>query len=146
MKGWGWFGGAMGGCPMRMDERQYHIIAAAWKAYEFSRAIPRGRLIVDFDRVEFAMVAPAKNGGFVRTLNGGNTLVVYDGRDFYLACVQAGSVVLALPAGFRPAALEQFGHDGSSRQVPFVRVLGDKLMFEAVAAKDGAMYYCLQGN
>ena len=140
------YGGAMGGCPMRMDERQYRIIAAAWKAYEFSRAIPRGRLVVDFDRVEFAMAAPAKDGAFVRTLNGGNTLVVFDGKDVYLGCVQAGPVVMALPAGFKPSGLEQFGHDGSRRAIPFSSILSDRLMFEATAAKDGAMYYRLGGN
>jgi hypothetical protein len=139
------YGGAMGGSPMRMDERQYRIIAAAWKAYEFSRTIPRGRLVVDFDRLEFAMAAPAADGAFVRTYNGGNTLAVYDGKNLYLACVQAGPVVLVLPKGFRPTALEQFGQDGHSGEIPFTAVLGDKVMFEAGAAKDGVMYYRLRG-
>jgi hypothetical protein len=100
--------GAMGGCPVQMTKEQYHIVSAAWKIYEFARGADRGRLHIDYDRLEFATC-----DGRLRTYQGGNILAAYTPEAIYLASLLDTRAIIDLPGGFEAAAVDRVDRSGA---------------------------------
>ncbi len=136
--------GAMGGCPVRIEDEQYRVLSAAWKLYEFSRGADRGNLRVDFDRMEFSAGQPGDKC-FVRTYQGANILAVYRGRDIYLASLLDAKAIINLPSGFEIERIERIDRDGAKSDVEWKKCLGDKAIFKALSSRDQTYYYQIQG-
>jgi hypothetical protein len=136
--------GAPGGHPVTPMREQYRTISAAWKMYEFARDAGRGKLRIDYDRMEFS-TDPADGGPFVRTYQGGNVLAVYAGKDVYLATLLDAKVVIDIPDGFDVSSVERIGRDGTRSAVLFRKVLKTRILFQALSSRDETWYYHIQG-
>jgi len=133
--------GAPGGHPVTPMPEQYRTISAAWKMYEFAWAARRGKLHIDYDRMEFSTDPGAADGQFVRTYQGGNVLAVYAGKDIYLASLLDAKVVIDVPEGFEVRSVERVGRDGARSAVDYRKVLKTRILFQALSSRDETWYY-----
>jgi hypothetical protein len=138
------FQGAMGGHPMALTDEQYRVLSAAWTLHEKSQGIVRGKLAIDYDRMEFS--SERRNGApFVRTFHGGNVLAVFLEREAWLASLLDEPVVLELPAGFELTSIERVDRSGAREQVAFRRCLSNKVLLNVRSSREDTLVYHLQG-
>jgi hypothetical protein len=134
-------GGAAGGHPMKMTAEQYHVLSAARKIYELAGPVDRGRLNVDYDRMEFSTGGAIDKPPFLRTYQGGNVLAAYTDQAIYVASLPDDKCVIDLPAGFEIESLERVDRSGGCETAAYRRCLGDKLLFEARSSREDVFYY-----
>ncbi len=135
--------GGRGGNPVAITDRQYAILATAWRMYEHSKDLSRSNLRIDFDRLEFS--TPPADGRFMRTYQGAQILAIYRPDTILLCSLQDTKAIIDIPKSFSPASVIREAN-GERGDVPFTRLLDDKIAFDMQSsAVSPALYFIQEG-
>jgi hypothetical protein len=118
-RGAGRMGGASGGYPVSIPEKDYRKVSAILRCYEHSPMRPDQERFVDPEMKVFWRKfgsGPLKGSLAAAGLAGNTVIATYDERKIMLAAITETQAVVPIPEGYVAGPAREVGADGSSKE------------------------------